>query len=422
MKKRCVIIAIAVLAMVNGSLYAQLTDTYWTDAGADHLWDTTDNWDNGVPGPGYRAYINLASANAAVITTGIDADLDEIQVAFAFNPGTRDGQIDMDGGTLSCPGSSFIGVGLGSTGTVNMSSGTYTGGNIFMGEYSGNGTMNLSGDAVVIVSQNILPGGRTSPLEVGSVGTLNMTDDAQVITNHLSGSDSPETVGELNMDENAYLHVTNNQLYLGVQGIFTANINGPNTLVETDNHVYLAFAKGTSTLNVSTGATVAAEDAFLIGSPDEFNTGNGTVNMLGGTASCGGTLYVGQAGTGHLQLDSGTFTAGGLTMRSLGGTGTIDITGGALILSGPWSASSAFFSDGWITAYGGSGELVFDFADGWTTITADIGVRVCGDPLTVYLPGDINEDCKIDLLDFAALSADWMKCTDPADPMCDQYY
>ena len=44
----------------------------------------------------------------------------------------------------------------------------------------------------------------------------------------------------------------------------------------------------------------------------------------------------------------------------------------------------------------------------------------CGQPGTVYYPGDINKDCYVNLFDLALFAADWLKCSDPADPInCD---
>ncbi|MHB9071307.1 MAG: hypothetical protein ACYC54_13185 [Sedimentisphaerales bacterium] len=42
---------------------------------------------------------------------------------------------------------------------------------------------------------------------------------------------------------------------------------------------------------------------------------------------------------------------------------------------------------------------------------------VCGDAGTVYLPGDLEPDCKIDFKDFAAFAQDWLECTDPAQEL-----
>ena len=46
----------------------------------------------------------------------------------------------------------------------------------------------------------------------------------------------------------------------------------------------------------------------------------------------------------------------------------------------------------------------------------------CGDPCTVYLLSDLNEDCRVDQLDLEALSEAWLSCTDPANSQCDRYW
>jgi len=46
----------------------------------------------------------------------------------------------------------------------------------------------------------------------------------------------------------------------------------------------------------------------------------------------------------------------------------------------------------------------------------------CGDPGTVYLPQDLNKDCRIDFSDFAFFAGGWLQCTEPNDPNCDPYW
>jgi len=46
----------------------------------------------------------------------------------------------------------------------------------------------------------------------------------------------------------------------------------------------------------------------------------------------------------------------------------------------------------------------------------------CKDPQTVYLPRDYNQDCSVNFADFATFAADWLKCSDPANANCDQYW
>jgi hypothetical protein len=38
----------------------------------------------------------------------------------------------------------------------------------------------------------------------------------------------------------------------------------------------------------------------------------------------------------------------------------------------------------------------------------------CGDPGTLYLPGDVNKDCKVNIIDYAAMAEHWLDSTDPA--------
>jgi hypothetical protein len=42
----------------------------------------------------------------------------------------------------------------------------------------------------------------------------------------------------------------------------------------------------------------------------------------------------------------------------------------------------------------------------------------CGDEGTVYLPGDVNKDCKVDFIDLAYMGSSWLVCTDPQTPDC----
>ncbi len=43
---------------------------------------------------------------------------------------------------------------------------------------------------------------------------------------------------------------------------------------------------------------------------------------------------------------------------------------------------------------------------------------ICGDEGTIYLSGDINKDCRVDLKDFNILAQQWLKCKNPEDISC----
>jgi len=46
--------------------------------------------------------------------------------------------------------------------------------------------------------------------------------------------------------------------------------------------------------------------------------------------------------------------------------------------------------------------------------------RRCGDLGTVYLPGDLNEDCSENFKDIAEVADKWLECTDPGMDECDK--
>ena len=52
----------------------------------------------------------------------------------------------------------------------------------------------------------------------------------------------------------------------------------------------------------------------------------------------------------------------------------------------------------------------------------DPGPYVCGDSGNQYLDYDYNEDCYVNLGDFAVFAQAWLQCTDPAEPSCDTYW
>ena len=52
-------------------------------------------------------------------------------------------------------------------------------------------------------------------------------------------------------------------------------------------------------------------------------------------------------------------------------------------------------------------------------IQFEIGtLEVCGDPGTVYLPEDFNQNCYVDLADILMFAQVWLTCTDPANVDC----
>lgn len=103
--------------------------------------------------------------------------------------------------------------------------------------------------------------------------------------------------------------------------------------------------------------------------------GEGTLNMNGGTITTTRfTIGYHTTGVGHVQLDGGIIDVE-LQFRmaiDAGAVGTMDITGdGTLIIAGDVTETvSGYIDDGWITANGGAGTVLYDLTTnpGSTTV------------------------------------------------------
>ncbi|MBN2315752.1 MAG: hypothetical protein JXM79_17620 [Sedimentisphaerales bacterium] len=153
----------------------------------------------------------------------------------------------------------------------------------------------------------------------------------------------------------------------------------------------VANSGATTNLDIS-GGSLTASGAY-IGVDNE--SGHGILNMSGGLFSTG-SLQIGWSATGTLNMTGGTIQLsdnlivpglrGTGTVNLLGGTlyaddlqltsenGSMNITTGTLILNGDdTNAIQTFIDDGWLTAYGGQGDVNMDYNvtnKGKTTVTA----------------------------------------------------
>lgn len=176
-----------------------------------------------------------------------------------------------------------------------------------------------------------------------------------------------------------------------------------------------------------TGGSLTISGWFILGygASDE-----GTFNVSGGTTTCNSHMDVGFKGAGHMtmtggtvtvngtfgisldsdglgtssgdvQLDSGSITCDAFTMKS---GGSLDITNGTLIVKGDVrSTVNGYVNNGWITAYGGAGNLNVDITTntGKTTVWAEEGSPTLGN-------GDINGDGYVDDTDLLLFVAEWL--------------
>ncbi len=99
-------------------------------------------------------------------------------------------------------------------------------------------------------------------------------------------------------------------------------------------------------------------------------------------------------------------------------------------LDGPVAAfSSTSVEDPTVTiADAASYTFRLTVSDGEFDTTMDVTILVSNADCTrvkedgLLMAGDLNEDCKVDLLDFAMMAANWIKCNDPQKAECENPY
>ena len=136
-------------------------------------------------------------------------------------------------------------------------------------------------------------------------------------------------------------------------------------------------------LDISGGTISVLEDLY-VGSKWASSSagGEGIINITGGTIDVSGALKVpsGAAGTsGTVNLDAGTIEAGSIAMDA---NGLLDIEAGTLIIDGNVTSTiNGYVTNGYITAYDGTGTVNVDYNvtnPGQTTVTATASTDVTG--------------------------------------------
>ncbi len=145
-----------------------------------------------------------------------------------------------------------------------------------------------------------------------------------------------------------------------------------------DTWIILGYgASDTGTFTID-GGTITTADRVFIG----FQ-GTGTLNMNGGIFNIGGTFGVGNndaaatTGKGTVNLAGGTINVAGTFVMSTpaGCVGKIDITNGTLNLAGDKrTIVQSYIDAGYITAYGGTGNVNVSYDTINTTVTGAINL------------------------------------------------
>jgi hypothetical protein len=345
---------VASLQIVVTCLAVNGLATEWDGGGSDDKWSTAQNWDtNTVP----------STTDAVLIQgTGVHASVEAPATAYNLRVGdnavldvssTIDLTQNLFWGTSPTPGT----INVNSGGTINVPFAGYIDANGGMLNINAGGVVNVEGLNPSTSDSVYLSYGTTQTSGIAiNGGTLDVSGDMRVGTGG---------VGTLSLDNGGILNSQFGGLFLGSAGGGFADgtfdlIDGTATFA---GHVFVGNG-GVGLLNISGGSLTTTNDLFLA----YHGTSNGTINLYGGTLSVVG-FQIGTAG----------------------GTGLVNIEGGTMILSGDQtSLINGYINDGRVVGYTGSGTVEVNLQGGDTVLTAIAGSS----------PGDFDGDDDVDGIDF----------------------
>ena len=191
----------------------------------------------------------------------------------------------------------YIGNQAGSSGTVDVTGGSWTYGSALRVGNDGTGVLNLSG---------------------GSGGSANGGAGAGQLNLGYNGGGS----GTANVSGGTWVNGT---LHVGYSGTGLLNISGGSL---SNSYSYVGSQSGSSgTVNVS-GGTWTSSSAFAVG-----NYGTGVLNLTGGTVDASGTYnYIGEktGSSGTVNVSGGTWNTSTVYLGH-GGTGVVNLTDTGII-------------------------------------------------------------------------------------------
>ncbi len=331
---------------------AQAADTTWTGGSGD--WNVPGNWDAGVPGAGYNAYLTHSDALDRTVSY-ISPSLVPLDTLTINVTGGLGGTMTLSQGQDSLS-ANYEYIGLHGTGDFTQSGGTHTVGSyLFLGISSdGSGGYNLSGGSL---SGNYEYIGNSGTGDFTQSGGTHTVGNSLALGRHFGSNGSYDlSNGDLMVGGATYIgksgtgaftqtggtHTVGGNLYLGDGGSGTYDlINGDLTVASNE---YIGNG-GMATFFQSGGTHAVLGNEVITGNYALAGGGHsvaGAEAMDGLYAQDGGNHVVGGTETisGIYDLSGGTYSVTGTitnigTLNYSGGDLTADITNaGGFNLSG----------------------------------------------------------------------------------------
>jgi autotransporter-associated beta strand protein len=296
------------------------------------------------------------------------------------------GNINMSGGQVTINGTEGLWLGGGgTTGTLNLSSGTWTQTGVFrLGVFaSGNGVVNQTGGVFELGSNIDVWGSSPSSYNL-SGGTFRLLGN-YAINNYSGGSSFNITgsSGNVTMDTPYDFTVNNASTFNNAAATLTKTGSGKLTFsgsqlqiangtldmqagtIETASSLAIGIGGSSATATMSggtlktgyiqganfiigygqTGTLTQTNGTVDIGSQAStvigWNAGgNGTYTITGGSFSGASSTYVGLGGAGTLNVNGGSYTASNMYVGGNGGTGALNLNGGTLTVNNEMSVGA----------------------------------------------------------------------------------
>ncbi|MFQ5593656.1 MAG: beta strand repeat-containing protein [Anaerolineae bacterium] len=324
--------------------------TSWTNAAGGN-WNVAGNWDNGVPGAGDNAIINLAGTYTVIMN--VDVTVNSLTLGGASGTQTLDG----NNRTLTLNSTSTVNA----NGVLDLNSGDLTGN----GDLTVNGTLDWTGGSSTISGAGALT--VNGSITINAWPNPAVTLDGRTLT--LSNTGTGAWTGEGMTFKNGA--VFDNQGAFDIQDTTSIGDIGGTNRFDNSGTVTKSAGSGTSRIDVAFNNT------------GTVNVNSGTLDLNGGGTHAS-TFNVAAGKT--LQFSGGTHSLGDGTAFT--GDGTAQITGNGTVVNTDGATTGTTVSASTTLSLTGSGKLggdgkltvngTFDWTGGSSTISGAGALTVNG--------------------------------------------